>query len=93
MMQARKLACIIIRVLFSVVDFHRQLNVSWWLRAGNLAHRGSQTHVGCVVLDVVECVDEVGSELQPESLSDWEVLMQTQVDVGVTGRTQAVELR
>ena len=92
-MQARRLACIIIRVLFSVVEFHRQLYVSWGLGTGNLSHRGSQTHVGCVELDMVESVDEVGPELQLESLRDWEVFMQTHVDVGVMGRTQPIELR
>ncbi len=95
-MQARLLACIIIRALFSVVEFQRQLYVPWGLGAGNLSHRGwrlaglnrcGQTHVRCVELDMVESVDEVGSELQPESLSDWEILMQTHVDVGVVGRT------
>ena len=84
MMQARRLACIIIRTLFSVVEFQRQLYVPWGLGAGNLSHRGSQTHVGCVVLGMVESVDEVGSELEPESLADGEVFMHTQIDVGVT---------
>lgn len=93
MMQATKLACIIIRVRFSVVEFHRQLYVSWGLGTGNLPHRGSQAHVGCVELDVIESVDEIGSELQPEPLSDWEVFVQTHVDVGVVRRTQSIELR
>ena len=92
-MQARLLACIIIRALFSVVEFQCQLDVSWGLGTCNLSHRGSQTHVGCVVLGMVESVDEVGSELQPETLCDWEVLMHTHVDVCVTGRTQPSELR
>jgi len=87
------LACIIIRSSFSVVEFQRQLYVPWGLGTGNLSHRGSQTHVGRVELDMVESVDEVGSELQPESLADWEVLMHTHVDVGVMGRTQPIELR
>ena len=93
MMQAKLLACIIIRALFSVVDFQRQLYVPWGLGTGNLSHRRSQAHVGCVELDMVECVDEIGSELQPESLHDWEVFMQTHVDVRVMGRTQPIELR
>ncbi len=46
------------------------------------------THIGCVVLDVVEGVDEVGSELQPESLADREVLVQAEVNVAVMRRTQ-----
>ena len=92
-MQARLLACIIIRALFSVVEFHRQLYVSWGLGAGNLSHRGPQIHVGCVELGMVESVDEVGSELQPESLADWEILVHTHVYVGVTGRSQPIELR
>jgi len=32
---------------------------------------------------VVECVQEVASELQPHSLGDWEVLLQTQIHIGV----------
>ena len=84
-MQAMLLACIIIRALFSVVEFQRQLYVPWGLGTGNLSHRGPQTHVGCVVLHMVESVDEVGSELQPESLTYWEVFMHTQVDIGVMG--------
>lgn len=83
MMQASGPACIIIRVWFSVVEFQRQLYVSWGLGTGNLSHCGSQTHVGRVVLDMVESVYEVGSELQPEPLSDREVFVQTHVDVSV----------
>jgi len=79
--------------MFSVVEFQRQLYVPWGLGTGNLSHRGSQTHVWCVVLDMVESVDEVGSELQPELLPDRKVFMHTQVDVGVMGRTQVIELR
>ena len=87
-------ACIIIiRIQSSVVEFQSQLYVPWRLGGRNLAHSGTITHIGCVVLGVVEGVDEVGSELQPESLGDWEVFMQAHVDVGVTGRTQSIELR
>jgi len=93
MMQASGPACIIIRVWFSVVEFQRQLYVPWGLGPGNLSHRGSQAHVGCIELDMVESVDEVGPELQPEPLSDWEVLMHTHVNIGVSGRTQSIELR
>ena len=32
---------------------------------------------------MVECVQEVASELQPHSLGDWEVLLQTQIHIGV----------
>ena len=92
-MQARLLACIIIRALFSVVEFQRQLYVSRWLCAGNLSHRGSQTHVGCVVLDVVEGVDEVGPELQTEPLSELKILMQTHVNVCEMGRAERSKLR
>jgi hypothetical protein len=42
---------------------------------------------------MVESVDEVGPELQPEPLAYWEVFMHTQVNVGVMGRTQVIELR
>lgn len=77
------LACIIIRGPISVVDFQRQLYVPWWLSAGDLSHRTSQAHVGCVVLHVVEGVDEVGPELQSELLSDWEILVQTEIDICV----------
>ena len=36
-------------------------------------------------VDVVECVEEVASELQPHSLGDWEVLLQTQIDIHIAG--------
>ena len=61
-------ACLIIRALFSVVELQRQLDVPWGLGTCNLSHRGSQAHVWCVELDVVESIDEVGSELQTEPL-------------------------
>src|SRR3954453_21336638 len=85
-------ACIIIRS-FLIVEFQRQLDISWRLRTCNLSHRGSQPHIGCVELDMVECVDEVGSELQSEPLREREVFMHTHVDVSVMGPTQPIELR
>src|ERR1035437_3751744 len=86
-------ACIIIIWLpnmgsTSIIELQRQLYVPGRLGAGNLSHRGSQTHIRCVELDMVESIDEVGSELQPESLRYREVLMQTEVDVAVMRRTQ-----
>src|SRR4029077_786577 len=86
-------ACIIIRVLFSIIEFQSQLYVSWGLGACNLPHRGSQTHIRCVELDVVEGIDEVGSELQFEPLRNHEILMQAQIDVGVMRGGYRSELR
>ena len=87
------LACLIIRALFSVIEFQSQLYVPRWLGACNLPHRRSQTHVGCVQLDVVESIDEVGSELQPDPLRKGEILVQTHVNIGVVRRTQSIKLR
>ena len=61
-------ACLIIRALCLEVELQRQLDVPWGLSARNLSHRGSQAHVWCVELDVVESIDEVGSELQTKPL-------------------------
>src|SRR6266849_2006272 len=86
----------IIRVLFSVVELQRQLYVPRGLGTCNLSHRGcgaSEAHVRCIELDVVESVDEVASELQTKPLAELEVLMQTQVHVGVMRRAQRSELR
>lgn len=92
MMQAHEMPAslyvILIRDPVSVIEFQSQLYISWRLGTGDLSHRGSQTHVRCVELHVVERVDEVASELQAESLSNREVLMQTEVDVAVMRRTQ-----
>ena len=71
----------------SIIELQSQLYVSWRLGAGDLAHCRSQGHVRCVVLDMVEGVDEVGSELQPESLGNREVLMQAEVNIVVVRRT------
>ena len=71
----------------SIIELQSQLYVPWRLGAGNLPHRRSQGHVGCVVLDMVEGVNEVGSELQPESLGNREVLMQAEVNIAVVRRT------
>src|SRR5579872_510273 len=81
-------ACIIIRGSTSIIEFQRQLYVSWWLGSCDLAHRGTVTHVGRIVLDVVKRVDEVRAELQAEPLRNGKVLVQTQVHVGVTRRAQ-----
>ena len=70
-------ACLIIRALCSVVELQRKLDVPWGLSTRNLSHLGSQAHVGCVELDVVESIDEVGSELQTKPLRYLKVLMQT----------------
>ena len=80
-------ACLIIRALFSVVELQRQLDVPWGLGTCNLSHRGSQAHVWCVELDVVESVNEISSELEAEPLRQQKVLMQTQIYVRVTRRT------
>ena len=81
-------ACLIIRALCSEVELQRQLYVPWGLGSCNLPHRGSQGHVWGVELDVVESIDEVGSELQTKPLRYLKVLMQTQVYVGVMRRAQ-----
>src|SRR5258708_24421318 len=92
MRQAGVIACLIIRGLCLVVELQRQLDVPWSLGVGNLSHGRSKAHIRCVELDVVECIDEVSSELQPEPLRECEVLMQTQVYVGVTRPSQTAEL-
>ena len=79
-------ACIIILVLFSVIEFQSQLYVPWGLGAFDLSHAGTDAHIRCVELDVVEHVDEVGSELQAEPLRKLEVLVQAQVYVCVMRR-------
>ena len=77
----------IIRGLFLVIDFQGQLYVPGWLSTCDLPHRGSKAHIGCVELDVIERVDEVGSELQSKLFPDREVFMQTHVYIGVMRRT------
>jgi hypothetical protein len=68
MRQAGVSACLIVRRLLLVVELQRELNISGRLGAGDLPHGCSQAHIRCVQLRVVEGVDEVGSELQPEPL-------------------------
>ena len=77
----------------SIVDLQGHLNVPWRLRAGNLPHRRSQTHVRSIVLNVVGTVDEVGAELQFEPLCDLEVFMQAEIQIEVARRAQTPELR
>jgi len=81
----------------SVIEFQRQLYVPHRLGAGDLTHTSvarnriwgyAQTHVWSIVLYVVKEIDEVGTELQPESLRNRKILMQTQVNVGVMGRAE-----
>lgn len=88
MRQAGVCACLIIRVLFSVVELQRQLDIPWRLGTGNLSHVSANTRAGHVQLYVVKRIDEVRSELQPEPLCHLEVLLQTQVNVGVMRRSQ-----
>src|SRR6185437_8935499 len=83
----------IIRAKLSVVEFQRQLYVSWGLGACDLSHRGSQAHIWCIELDVVESVDEVGPELQTEPLIKLKILVQTHIHVCEMRRTQPTELR
>jgi len=60
-------ACIIIRVLASIIEFQRQLYIPHRLGAGDLSHTGiarrklrcAQAHVRSVVINVVKEVDEV----------------------------------
>ena len=89
-------ACIIIIGLSgpaSVIELQGQLNVPGRLRAGDLPKAASQGRAWRIVLDMVERVDEVGTELQPEPLRDGEVFMQTHIDIGETRGAQARELR
>src|SRR5258708_16606915 len=85
-------ACTIIRALRLVVELQSELDIPWRLGAGNLSHRGSKIHVWCVELHVVKRIDEISSELQPEPLRELEVLMQTQVYVGIMRPSQPAEL-
>ena len=73
----------------SVIEFQRQLYVPGWLGAVDQSHRSPQSHVWRVVLDMVESINEVASELQSEPLCNREVLMQTQIYVRVMWRAQA----
>ena len=93
-MQARSApASLIIRFLTSIVELQRQLDVSWRLSARNLAHAGANTHARCIVLNMIEGVDEVRAELQPESFGNRKVLMQAEIDVTVMRRPEVGELR
>lgn len=89
MRQAGVFACLIIRVLFLVVELQRKLDIPWRLGTGNLPHATANTCVGHVQLYVVKRIDKVRPELQPEPLCHLEVLLQTQVYVGVMRRSQA----
>lgn len=65
--------CLIIRCLCLVVELQRQLDIPWGLGAlagTNLSHRRSKVHIRRVKLYVVECIDEVSSELKPEPLRE-----------------------
>src|SRR5256885_8840172 len=93
MRQAGVIACLIIRGLCLVVELQRKLNVPWRLSTGNLSQLRTQVpNVWCVQLDVVEGIDEVSSELQFEPLRNLDVLVQTQIYIGVTRRAQVCEL-
>ena len=78
----------IIRIWLSVVELQRELYVPRWLGTCNLSHRGSQAHIWCIELDVVESIDKVGAELQTETLTELKILMQTHVHVCEMRRTQ-----
>src|SRR3954463_13515789 len=93
MMQAGSPPASLYGFCFSVIKFQRQLYVPRRRGASDLSHRRAETHIWCVELNVVEGVDKVASELQPEPLCKLEVLVQTQINVRVVGRAQAAELR
>ena len=91
----------VIRFPTSIVEFQGQLYVPHRLGAGDLSHTGvarpgkqrcAQAHVWSIVLHMVKEIDEVGTELQPESFRNRKILMQTQVNVGVMGGTETGEL-
>ena len=63
-------ACLIVRRLCLVVELQRKLNIPWRLGGRNLSYCSSKVHVRGVQLNVVECIDEVGPELQPEPLGE-----------------------
>src|SRR5215472_8751652 len=82
-------ACImIIRVPTSIIELQCELYVPGRLGTCDLSHRVSQAHVGRIVLDVIESVNEVGSKLQAEALGNRKVFMQAQIYVGVTRRAK-----
>src|SRR5258708_18245199 len=92
MRQAGVIGCLSIRGLCLVVELQRQLDIPWRLGTRNLSHRGSKTHVWRVELYVVKRIDEISSELQLEPLREQEVLMHTQVYVGVMWPSQTSKL-
>ena len=85
--------CLIIRGPRLIIEFQRELNVSWRLCATNLSHVGANTHVGYVELNVVERIDEFSPELQLESLSECEIFMQAQIHIRVMRPSKTSELR
>src|ERR1700745_678937 len=85
-------ACPIIRAPCLVVELQSELDVPWRLSAGNLPHGGTEAHVWRVQLHVVKRINEISPELQSEALSELEVLMQTQVYIGVMRTSQPAEL-
>src|SRR5208283_1506312 len=92
MRQAGVIACLIVRGLCLIVELQRKLDVPRRLGAVNLSHGGTKAHVWCVELYMVERIHEVSSELQLEAFRHLEVLMQTQVYVGVMRPTELSEL-
>ena len=57
------------------------------------SHAGAKAHVRCVELYVIESVDEVRAELELKPLGQLEVLLQTQVHIGIVRTAEPGELR
>src|SRR5215475_988648 len=86
-------ASLIIVLRFSEVELERQLYVPRRLGICNLPHRWPNARIRRLKVYMVKRVDEVGAELQLEPLRHLKVLVQAEVQVGVTRCAQAAELR
>src|SRR6516165_405146 len=92
--QAGVSACPIMLPLRLVVELQTKLDIS--RRLGGLDHTGCARLYGGVrhrKVHVVKSVQEVGSELQPESFRDREVFLQASIPVVKSGSAQSVKLR
>ena len=76
-------------IQWSIVELERELNVSCRLRTGDDPHSRSDRRNAAIGIQVraVKCVEEIGPELKLHSLAHLEILLQTQVRVGVAGTT------
>ena len=66
----------------SEIELQSQLNIPWILRRVDQTHAGTQGRTRrSVQVDVIECVDEVCSELEPHRFCDVEILLQAEVQI------------